>query len=58
MTKLQKCNLYNTVVAEVEKSLISIILKETGFNQLKAARTLGINRNTLRAKIKEYKIRF
>ncbi len=58
MTNLQKCNLYNTVLAEVEKSLISIILKETGFNQLKAARTLGINRNTLRAKIKEYKIRF
>lgn len=58
MTKLQKCNLYNTVISEVEKSLITIILKETGFNQLKAARTLGINRNTLRSKIKEYKIRF
>ncbi len=58
MTKLQKCNLYNTVISEVEKSLITIILKETGFNQLKAARTLGINRNTLRSKIKEYKIHF
>lgn len=58
MTNLQKCNLYNTVISEVEKSLITIILKETGFNQLKAARTLGINRNTLRSKIKEYKIRF
>jgi len=32
-------------------------MHETGGNQLKAAKTLGINRNTLRSKIKEYKIR-
>ena len=57
MTKLGNCKLYDTVLSEVEKALISIVLKETGGNQLKAARTLGINRNTLRAKIKEYKIR-
>lgn len=57
MTKLENCYLYETVLSEVERSLIAIVLKETGGNQLKAARTLGINRNTLRAKIKEYKIR-
>ena len=57
MTKLENCNLYDTVLSEVEKSLIAIVLQETGSNQLKAAKTLGINRNTLRAKIKEYKIR-
>src|SRR4030042_1135608 len=57
MTKLENCNLYYTVLSEVEKSLIAIVLKETGGNQLRAAKTLGINRNTLRAKIKEYKIR-
>jgi two-component system nitrogen regulation response regulator GlnG len=57
MTKLESCNLYNNVLSEVEKSLIALFLKETGNNQLKAAKTLGINRNTLRAKIKEYKIR-
>ncbi|MBE0425639.1 MAG: sigma-54-dependent Fis family transcriptional regulator [Nitrospirae bacterium] len=57
MTKLENCNLYNTVLSEVERSLIAIVLKETGFNQLKTARTLGINRNTLRSKIREYKIR-
>ena len=57
MTKLENCNLYDTVLSEVEKSLISIVLKETGGNQLRAAKTLGINRNTLRTKIKEYKIR-
>jgi DNA-binding NtrC family response regulator len=57
MTKLENCNLYNTVLSEVERSLIAIVLKETGFNQLKTSRTLGINRNTLRSKIREYKIR-
>jgi two-component system, NtrC family, nitrogen regulation response regulator GlnG len=57
MTKLGNCNLYETVLSEVEKSLINIVLRETGGNQLKTAKTLGINRNTLRAKIKEYRIR-
>ena len=57
MTKLENCNLYDTVLSEVEKSLIAIVLQETKNNQFKAAKTLGINRNTLRAKIKEYKIR-
>ena len=44
-------------MSEVEKAVISIVLKETKGNQLKAAKTLGINRNTLRTKIKEYKIK-
>ena len=57
MTKLNNCNLHSAVLSEVEKSIISIVLKETRSNQLKAAKTLGINRNTLRTKIREYKIR-
>ncbi len=57
MTKMTNSNLYSTVIAEVEKALISIVLKETGSNQLKTAGILGINRNTLRSKIKEYKIK-
>lgn len=57
LTKLDRSNLYDAVLSEVEKSLITIVLKETGGNQLRTAKTLGINRNTLRAKIKEYKIR-
>jgi two-component system nitrogen regulation response regulator GlnG len=57
MTKLENCNLYETVISEVEKALIRIVLNETGGNQLKAAKTLGINRNTLRTKIKEYRIK-
>lgn len=57
LTKLERSNLYDSVMSEVEKSLITIVLRETEGNQLRAAKTLGINRNTLRSKIKEYKIR-
>lgn len=49
--------LYSTVMSEVEKSLIELVLKETGGNQLKAAGSLGINRTTLRNKIKNYRIK-
>ncbi len=57
MTKVANFNLYDTVLSEVEKALISIVLRETNGNQLKTAKVLGINRNTLRTKIKEYKIK-
>lgn len=57
MAKVTNFNLYDTVMSEVEKALISIVLKETNGNQLKTARMLGINRNTLRTKIKTYKIK-
>jgi two-component system nitrogen regulation response regulator GlnG len=56
MKKLDKSNLYETVVSEVEKALFSIVLNETEGNQLGAAKILGINRNTLSKKMKEYKI--
>lgn len=46
-------NLYDMVIPEVEKSLILMVMKETKGNQLRAARLLGINRNTLRTKIKK-----
>ena len=53
---LEKFNLYETVIPEVEKALITMVLKETKGNQIKAAKLLGINRNTLRDKIKKLKI--
>ena len=43
-------------VCSVEKPLIERALKRTWGNQLKAARILGINRNTMRAKIKKLAI--
>jgi len=57
LAKLERSNLYDAVISEVEKSLISLVLKETEGNQLRAAKALGINRNTLRSKVREYKIR-
>jgi two-component system nitrogen regulation response regulator GlnG len=42
---------YDRLLAEVERPLISACLEATGGNQLKAARLLGINRNTLRKKL-------
>ncbi|GGE04540.1 nitrogen regulation protein NR(I) [Polymorphobacter glacialis] len=42
---------YDRLLAEVERPLIAACLDATGGNQLKAAKLLGINRNTLRKKL-------
>ena len=44
-------DLYDKVVARVERPLFDLLLAHTGGNQLKAAEVLGINRNTLRKKL-------
>ena len=49
-------NLYPTLMRAVERPLIELALRETNGNQLKAARLLGLNRNTLRKKITEFQI--
>ncbi len=46
-------NLYPTLMRAVERPLIELALRETHGNQIKAARLLGLNRNTLRKKISE-----
>ena len=43
--------LYKSVLEAVEKPLLEQTLERCEGNQLKAARILGINRNTMRAKI-------
>lgn len=50
---LPPSGLYGRILPLVEKPLLEITLKATGNNQLKTAYILGINRNTLRKKIKE-----
>jgi len=45
-------NLYDMVLHQVERPLINIVLQKTRGNQIQTADILGINRNTLRKKIK------
>jgi transcriptional regulator with PAS, ATPase and Fis domain len=45
---------YKEVIGELEKSLIEEMLIETGNNKLRTSQKLGINRNTLKAKMKDY----
>lgn len=47
-------NLYDLVLAEVEAPLLESVLKITGNNQTKSALMLGVNRGTLRKKMKKY----
>jgi DNA-binding NtrC family response regulator len=42
------------VIDMVEKALIAKVLKQCGYNQVKAARMLGISRNTLRHRMKKF----
>ncbi|MCG8511686.1 MAG: nitrogen regulation protein NR(I), partial [Rhodospirillales bacterium] len=48
--------LYERVLHEMERPLISLTLQATRGNQIKAARVLGLNRNTLRKKIRDLSI--
>jgi two-component system nitrogen regulation response regulator GlnG len=49
-------DLYHRLVAEIERPLVELALKRAGGNQVRAARMLGLNRNTLRKKITDHKI--
>jgi len=48
--------LYNRILREIEMPLLALSLAATRGNQIKTAELLGINRNTLRKKIKELDI--
>lgn len=50
---LPPAGLYERVLHEVERPLIELCLLATKGNQIKAAALLGLNRNTLRKKIRE-----
>jgi Fis family transcriptional regulator len=50
-------DLYQLVLGEVERPLFQAVLEYTGGNQCEAAEILGINRVTLRKKLKTYKLR-
>ena len=47
-------DLHRLVMTEVESTLLSNVMRRTGNNQSKAALMLGLNRGTLRARLKQY----
>ncbi|TNG00865.1 MAG: DNA-binding transcriptional regulator Fis [Gammaproteobacteria bacterium] len=47
-------NIYQMVMAEVEKPLLESVMGNVKNNQSKAAQILGISRSTLRKKLKQY----
>jgi Fis family transcriptional regulator len=48
---------YDMVLKNVEKPMLEIVLHHAEGNQTTAAKWLGINRNTLRKKIEQLKIK-
>lgn len=51
-TTADRGRLYRAVMARLELPLLRHVLDLSGGNQLKAARLLGINRNTLRKRLR------
>jgi Fis family transcriptional regulator len=49
-------DVYEMVLSEVERPLLEIVMRHVKSNQCRAAELLGINRNTLRKKLKQYKL--
>jgi Fis family transcriptional regulator len=47
-------DVYNMVLSEVEAPLLETVMKYTRDNQTKASTVLGLNRGTLRKKLKQY----
>jgi Fis family transcriptional regulator, factor for inversion stimulation protein len=52
------CGVYDMVINSVEKPLLESVLHRVRGNQTHAAQMLGINRNTLRKKMKAHGIKF
>jgi Fis family transcriptional regulator len=51
------CAIWKMVLRNVEKPMLEIVLAKAEGNQTAAAEMLGINRNTLRKKMQEHKIK-
>ena len=49
-------NLYEIMLHQLEKPLLKVVLEQTRGNQSKTAEILGLNRGTLRKKLKEHNL--
>ena len=49
-------DLYRLVLKEIEQPLLDIVMKECKGNQTVASQVLGLNRGTLRTKLKSYNL--
>ena len=47
-------NLYDLFIAQVEKPMLEVVLQQTCGNMTRASRMLGLNRATLRSRLKKY----
>ena len=54
---LPPAGLYDRILADIEPALLRAALAATAGNQLRAAELLGINRNTLRVKLRERNVK-
>lgn len=52
----QPTNLHHFFINEVEKPFLQVVMQRVNGNQTRAAEILGINRNTLRKKLKNYNL--
>jgi Fis family transcriptional regulator len=50
-------HVYRRLMSEIEPPLIEEVLRYTSCNQSRAARILGMTRNTLRSKLRRYSIK-
>ena len=56
MDDQQVTDLYELVIREIEAPLLESVLQHTGSNQSQTAVILGLNRGTLRKKLRKYRL--
>ena len=56
LSRVRPGKIYRQVLEVLERPLLAHVLAMTGGNQLRAARLLGLNRNTLRKRCRELRL--